>query len=185
MMGGLSYMTGPQGPAAARRHVGQRHHGRHVRRDRRARRAARARAHRPRPGDPERAVRELRVPVGAAHAAVPDDRRSRRRRCPRACRRGASTTCSRWPTASSSSSARSATSSSVTLCNVLERPDLAADPALRDQRAARRGAAGAAAAAGRHPASTIGSTSCRPSSKRPACPTRRSCGPSSCSTTRT
>ena len=73
----------------------------------------------------------------------------------------------------------------VTLCNVLERPDLAADPALRDQRAARRRAARAAAAAGRDPASTIASTSCRPSSKRPACPTRRSCGPSSCSTTRT
>ena len=49
----------PEGAAAARRHLGQRHHGRHVRRDRRARRAARARAHRPRPGDPERAVREL------------------------------------------------------------------------------------------------------------------------------
>ena len=63
MMGGLSYMTGPEGPAAARRHLGQRHHGRHVRRDRRARRAARARPHRPRPGDAERAVRELRVPV--------------------------------------------------------------------------------------------------------------------------
>ena len=46
MMGGLAYMTGPPGPAAARGHVGQRHHGRHVRRDRRARRAAPARQHR-------------------------------------------------------------------------------------------------------------------------------------------
>ena len=76
MMGGLSYMTGPVGPAAARRHLGQRHHGRHVRRHRRAGRAARARAHRPRPGSAERAVRELRVPRRAAHAAVLDDRRA-------------------------------------------------------------------------------------------------------------
>ena len=36
MMGGLSYMTGPDGRPAARRHLGQRHHGRHVRRHRRA-----------------------------------------------------------------------------------------------------------------------------------------------------
>ena len=63
-------------PAAARRHVGQRHHGRHVRRDRRARRAARARGHRPGPGGPERAVRELRLPLQPAHAAVLDDRRA-------------------------------------------------------------------------------------------------------------
>ncbi len=54
---------GPQGPPAARRHLGQRHHGRHVRRDRRAGRAARARAHGRGPGSAERAVRELRVPV--------------------------------------------------------------------------------------------------------------------------
>ena len=65
-----------EGPAAARRHVGERHHGRHVRRHRRARRAARARHDRPRPGSAERAVRELRLPLVAAHAAVLDDRRA-------------------------------------------------------------------------------------------------------------
>jgi hypothetical protein len=36
MMGGLAYMTGARGPAAARRHQRQRHHGRPVRRHRRA-----------------------------------------------------------------------------------------------------------------------------------------------------
>ena len=61
---------GAGGPAAARRLVGQRHHGRHVRRDRRARGAARARTDRPRAGGAERAVREQRVPGRAAHDAV-------------------------------------------------------------------------------------------------------------------
>ena len=69
--GGARLHDRPARAAAARRLVGQRHHGRHVRRDRRARGAARARAHRQGPGDPGRPVRELRVPLGAAHAAIP------------------------------------------------------------------------------------------------------------------
>ena len=40
MMGGLAYMTGAGGPAAARRRIGERHHGRHVRRHRHPRGAA-------------------------------------------------------------------------------------------------------------------------------------------------
>ena len=111
-MAGLTYMTGPEGRPLRAGIVGQRHHGRHVRRDRRAGRAARARPHRPGPGDPERAVRELLLAGRAAHAAVPDDRRAARRRCPRACRPGACTTSSPWPTTSNCSSAPSATSSS-------------------------------------------------------------------------
>ena len=72
-----------------------------------------------------------------------------------------------------------------TLCDVLDAPELAADPALADQRAARRGAARAAAPARRDPAAPPRSRSCRPSSRPRAFPTRRSCGPSSCWTTRT
>ena len=63
---------------------------------------------------------------------------------------------------------------------VLEAPDLLDDAGIRDQCAAGRGAAGAAGAAGARSCATIASTSCRPGSRRPACPMRRSCGPSSC-----
>ena len=73
----------------------------------------------------------------------------------------------------------------LTLCHVLERAGPRRRPGARDQRAARRGAARAAGAARRDPAAPPHRRARRPSSKRPAFPTRRSCGPSSCSTTRT
>ena len=63
-------------PAAARRHFGQRHHGRHVRRHRRAVGHPGEAAHRTRPGGAERPLRELRVPLQPAHAAVLDDGRA-------------------------------------------------------------------------------------------------------------
>ena len=71
-----------------------------------------------------------------------------------------------------------------TLCDVLERPDLADDPALRPTRSAWR-AAQLLQRLGETLKHHKKSTSCRPSSKPPASPTRRSCAPSSCWTTRT
>ena len=57
----------PAGPAAARRRLRRRHHGRHVRGDRHPGGVARARAHRPRPARQIGAVRIDRLPDGAAH----------------------------------------------------------------------------------------------------------------------
>ena len=72
-----------------------------------------------------------------------------------------------------------------TLCDVLERPDLAADPALATnaQRVAVRPEL--LARLGEILRAPPDRRARRRSSKRPAFPTRRSCGPSSWSTTRT
>ena len=76
MMGGLAYMTGPTGPAAARRHLGQRHHGRHVRRLRHGAGAEAARPHRQGRAGRKRAVRIGRVPDGPASRHHRDERRA-------------------------------------------------------------------------------------------------------------
>ena len=175
---------GPQGPPAARGHLGERHHGRHVRRDRRARRAARARPHRQGPGDPERAVRELRVPVRPAHAAIRDDRRGAAADAVARLGLERLRRVRRWPTASSSSSAPSATSSSGPCATCSSGRTSPNDPALRPMRSASR-CGPSFCAARSDPQRRTGKTSSRPSSKRPASPTRRSCVPSSCWTTRT
>jgi crotonobetainyl-CoA:carnitine CoA-transferase CaiB-like acyl-CoA transferase len=107
MMGGLAYMTGPEGRPAARGHQRQRHHGRHVRRHRRAGGAAAARP--PAPGWHGRgqvvqsALFENNVLLVAQHmmqfavtgqAAAPMPSRISAWAC---------TTCSRWQAASRSS----------------------------------------------------------------------------------
>ena len=169
----------PGGPAAARGHLGERHHGRHVRRDRRARRAARTRSHGPRPGSAERAVRELRVPRRAAHAAVRDDRRAaaadafarlglERLRRVHAGRRRA---------ALHRRGQRQAVRAPCAGCSSV--PELAAEPHLRDNAIARRGAARAAARGSARSCWRIASRSLRRSWKRRAFRTRRSCVPTS------
>ena len=76
MMGGLAYMTGPSGPAAARRHLGGRHHGRHVRRLRHGAGAEAARAHGQGRAGRKRAVRIGGVPDGPASGHHRDERRA-------------------------------------------------------------------------------------------------------------
>ena len=72
-----------------------------------------------------------------------------------------------------------------TLCGVIERPELAAEPefATNAQRVAVRPRTARSGWA--RSSRTIGSTSCRRNWKPPEFPTRRSCGPISCSTIRT
>ena len=70
------------------------------------------------------------------------------------------------------------------LCRVLEAPELAADPALATNKARSRCGPSCCAGWPRSCATTTSPSWC-PSSRPPACPTRRSCGPSSWCTTRT
>ncbi len=74
--GGAGLHDRAAGPAAARRRLGGRHHGRHVRGDRRAGGVARARAHRPRPGGQIGIVRIDRVPDDVAHGRRSGDRQT-------------------------------------------------------------------------------------------------------------
>ena len=126
MMGGLSHMTGPVGrPLRAGTSVNDIMGGMFGAIGVLA--AARTRTHRPRAGSTERAVRELRVPVRAAHAAIRDDARTA------AADAGARVGVerlrrSRSRTANSCSSARSATGSSSRCATCSRAPETAAEP---------------------------------------------------------
>ena len=73
----------------------------------------------------------------------------------------------------------------LTLCRVIEAPELRGRSGAGQQRAARGGAARPCSRSSARSCSTTASKNSRPSSKPPAFPTRRSCGPTSWSTIRT